>query len=1013
MLTELLGLAGTITRRQDVSQFARTVAERMKALLGVCECDIFVGDGPQLRYLASIDVAGFDGECLERPVTLANYPLCAAAMARREVLVIASTEDPRLNDYERSELERYGLASELWIPLVNGDHLVGAIDIYDSRPRDYAEILNLSTNVAQLVAGSLETALLLDQVDRRTTESRELVELGELASQMADLDAFIAEVAERLRRVTDAADCDIYTIADDGAMRCLVSVERSGRDPSVVGEAIEPASFGPNGAAIQTKEIVAIPSRADPRLTGADVAVYDQYGFESEVCVPLVSGDEVVGLVEIYDDRPREYAESRDFLRHVGQMVGGTYDRTRLVERLDRTNRNLALVGESSMEVSSTLNLEDVLGMAAMRLCAALRVPDCDIYTIAESGAVVCAASVAQGERDVSWLGQHFAAQEWGPMQLALRTRAPLALKAGDARLGEAARSAMELYGQTALLVVPLIAEGSVIGVVDLGEHRPERQFGSDEIELAQSICRAAALAVRNAQLHEGLAERTRSLSGLLDSARAISASVILEDVLEQVAHSAAQMLGSPEWIIWEYDPTAEVIIQRAVISQDPEYAPSLKESLSDRPTEAAVLLGGAPLIESISDPELDEVSRASMEKYGEKTCLTVALRFGEEPVGLIVAIETKAERQFSSAEVEALEALGGQAAVAIHNARLYRGQEEHTRRLASLLEVSRSITSVAPLEELLPALAQTAAQALGSPECIIFDYDSIADTLTAKALFPEKLTDYDGLGKPFALSGSAADRALLEGRVITVETISDETIDPASRASMEEWDEKTCVKVPLWFGDEPLGILVLIETERERRFSDDEIELLRGLSEQAAIALHNARQFERLESRTLETEVLNDIARASSASLNLPDIAAAVITQLQRLIAFERASLLLVEEDGVLYVAYSTENPSQLDGTAVADLDAGFVAALRRDRVAVAGSPVGLPLSPGHPACTKLRSAAVVGLFDGDQLIGSLALGSRRRGACTESDRRVLEGVSAHLSLAVKNAGLFERVKR
>ena len=60
ILLEFLELAGAITQPSDLHEFARTVAGRMRDLLGVCECDVFMCEGAELRYLASADASGFD-----------------------------------------------------------------------------------------------------------------------------------------------------------------------------------------------------------------------------------------------------------------------------------------------------------------------------------------------------------------------------------------------------------------------------------------------------------------------------------------------------------------------------------------------------------------------------------------------------------------------------------------------------------------------------------------------------------------------------------------------------------------------------------------------------------------------------------------------------------------------------------------------------------------------------------------------------------------------------------------
>ena len=82
----------------------------------------------------------------------------------------------------------------------------------------------------------------------------------------------------------------------------------------------------------------------------------------------------------------------------------------------------------------------------------------------------------------------------------------------------------------------------------------------------------------------------------------------------------------------------------------------------------------------------------------------------------------------------------------------------------------------------------------------------------------------------------------------MVVETISDLTLPADVRESMEYHGEKTCLTVPLSFGEERLGMLTLIETAAERVFADTELEFARGLGEQAAMAIHNARLFENVK---------------------------------------------------------------------------------------------------------------------------------------------------------------------
>jgi len=346
--------------------------------------------------------------------------------------------------------------------------------------------------------------------------------------------------------------------------------------------------------------------------------------------------------------------------------------------------------------------------------------------------------------------------------------------------------------------------------------------------------------------------EQDRRMALLLEATRAVTSTLVLEDVLELVARTTAEAMGTFAADIFDYSAADNAMVASGywaldVTAEDEEYLGS-RISLDERP-------GFYPYIDEprLLETQLDADDwppgeREISELWDEKSALVAPLMYGGELIGLLGCTETRHVRRFTAEDRELLELLAVPAALAIHNARVFREQEERARRLATLRECGRAVISSLRVDEVLAALARSAAQALGSPECMIFDYDAAADTLTAKALHEDDPQGCEDLGVPYPLSDSPSDRLLLERREVAVETISDPGIAADSRASMERWGEQTCLKVPLYFGDEPLGILVLIETERERRFAHDEIELIAGVAEQAAVAIHNARLYEEVK---------------------------------------------------------------------------------------------------------------------------------------------------------------------
>jgi len=373
-----------------------------------------------------------------------------------------------------------------------------------------------------------------------------------------------------------------------------------------------------------------------------------------------------------------------------------------------------------------------------------------------------------------------------------------------------------------------------------------QRRFWRDGLA---ALLPAKAGFVGSAAASRAQHEQNRKLALLFEATQALTSTLVLEDVLELVARTTAEALGTFGADIFDYSAEENAMVASGywaldITPEDEEYLGS-QISLDERPGYYAYVDKPQLVERQLDADDWPPGEREIAVRWDEKSGLIAPLIYRGELIGLLGCTEKRYVRHFSDEDKEFLELLTVPAALAIHNARLFREQEEQARRQATLRDCGRAVTSSLHVDEVLATLAQKAAEALGSPECIIFNYDAGADTLTAKAIHDEDPRRHEDLGVPVLLGESPCDRVVLENRQVVVETISDPDISPDCRASMENRGGKTCINVPLCFGAEPLGILVLIETQRERVFSQEETELIRAVGEQAAVAIHNAHLYE------------------------------------------------------------------------------------------------------------------------------------------------------------------------
>ena len=410
---------------------------------------------------------------------LREFPINVMAIKERRVCVIASLDDPALSPERRASLEKWGYQSQLCAPLVVRDAVIGILELSDHVPRDFGEHLELIEGLAHVAGRALDNAVLFEEIRRRNVILHELVEFGALVTGADDLVTLLRAAAKRLVEVLDAADCDVFTLEGDHLLS-RVSYDRDGYDETAVGHTLRLDDFAGVTAAIQSQEIRTVASPDDPGLDPDERLIFEEWGFQSCLSLPLVVDGVVKGLVDIYDDRPNDFAEYVDFLQTVGQLLAGALDKARLLDSVEDSNRDLRELVDSGLEFGSSLELDEVLGSVAARLRGVADADECQILGLEETDLVVRICVGRTGSRD-EVVGRRCPLGEQRAAERATRTRQPVAVRDadGDDDLAPQERALLAAAHHRASIHLPLVVRGEVVGLVALFDGEP-REFVCD-----------------------------------------------------------------------------------------------------------------------------------------------------------------------------------------------------------------------------------------------------------------------------------------------------------------------------------------------------------------------------------------------------------------------------------------------------------------------------------------------------------------------------------------------------
>ena len=334
-----------------------------------------------------------------------------------------------------------------------------------------------------------------------------LLEVADVVNTTLDLDTTLRRVAELVRKVVDYEIFAILLLNEktqDLGIRFQVGYPKEVADRMRI-----KVGDGVTGLAAQRREAMLVGDVAkDGRYISAIPDV------RSELAVPLIIKNRVIGVIDIESLQPDHFTEEhKQLLTLIASRVAVGIENARLYTRTTRQARTLLLLNEIARELTSILNLDQLLKRIAELLS---RLIDYQMFSILLLD--------ASGEK----LQHRFSLRFQENIQL--KHDVPL----GKGIVGHAAqhkhavlvpdvskdpRYVLANPETRSELAVPLIYKDKVIGVLDL-EHTRRGFFTDDHKRTVTTLAAQVAIALENARLYEEIARQEKRLERDLELAR-------------------------------------------------------------------------------------------------------------------------------------------------------------------------------------------------------------------------------------------------------------------------------------------------------------------------------------------------------------------------------------------------------------------------------------------------------------------------------------------------------------
>jgi sigma-B regulation protein RsbU (phosphoserine phosphatase) len=366
-------------------------------------------------------------------------------------------------------------------------------------------------------AGTPSTARGSDDRFRDRAELLEfLLDVVSSTSSTLNLDALLTNLARTVRNVVpfDLFAILLYSEKKNG----LVVRHSLGHSQDIVRDLVIPLDEGITGHAARTRSPITVGDvRGEPRYLQTVDAV------RSEMAIPMIARGKLVGVIDVQSTKADAFtSEDSLLLQLIASRVAASIYNARLFRRVERQNRTLRTLARVSRELSSILNLDELLSKVAGTVRGLINYDAFSVLLAEErEGVLRHRFSIRFDERrqaDNIPIGK-------GITGTVAAQRAPLLVEdtQADARYIETNK------GIRSEVAVPLMVRDRLVGVMDLESERVG-YFTEDHVQTLTLLAPLVAGAVENARLYGELEHNKARLEADLEAARSLQAYLLAKE---------------------------------------------------------------------------------------------------------------------------------------------------------------------------------------------------------------------------------------------------------------------------------------------------------------------------------------------------------------------------------------------------------------------------------------------------------------------------------------------------
>jgi len=400
-------------------------------------------------------------------------------------------------------------------------------------------------------------------------------------------------------------------------------------------------------------------------------------------------------------------------------------------------------------------------------------------------------------------------------------------------------------------MCVPLAVRDEVIGVISVNRLVKPVDYTSEDLELLSLFASQAASSLANAELYKEAEDRIRELTKINEVSQTLNSIRSEDEIFRLIADALYEIVGFDFCALLFYRDESSWLNIKTPYRVPEKYFNEIKNKLLSIFTDLSDIKITHDHL-SINVEKIGQLSDKLVPLKGKRFESFVALPLvvRGNVVGILNVCSLQ-ERVFNQNNLRILSTLANTGAISLENTWLYRGMTRKVSELSTLFEVGKTISSTLDLEKVLTLILEVATRLMEASICSLRLIGEEKEIVLSSSYglttqyFGEKETT---IGKRRTIVEQA-----IRGKkpIIITDVLNDKEYEHPEYVTKEKVSSLLCV--PLVAKEQAVGVLTVYSTRR-KRYTQDQVDLLSAIADQAAIAVSNAKLHEEIHRSFLRT---------------------------------------------------------------------------------------------------------------------------------------------------------------